>query len=79
LILNAPNSFAECRPPLRILHVVTDLKHRPESPGPEAHHTMMIADGWRVGPRCDFDSYKIHAPSLFALRHTYVSQAIEGG
>jgi hypothetical protein len=59
--------------------VVTDLKHRPESPGPEAHHTMMIADGWRVGPRCDFDSYKIHAPSLFALRHTYVSQAIEGG
>jgi hypothetical protein len=51
--LNAPNSFAECRPPLRILHVVTDLKHRPESPGfnPEAHHTMMIAVGWRVGPR----------------------------
>jgi hypothetical protein len=64
MILHAPNSFEERQPPLRILHVVTNLKHRPESPGydREAHHAMMSDVGRRVGPRCEFDSYKIHAP-----------------
>jgi hypothetical protein len=60
LILNAPNSFAEYRPPLRILHVVRDLIHRPDSPGfnPEAHRLAGASD------RPDFDSYKIHAPTI---------------
>jgi len=60
----APGSFAETRPPLRILHVVTDLMHKPESAGfnAEAHATMMRAVGSRVGPRGEFDHYEIHAP-----------------
>jgi hypothetical protein len=59
--------------------VVTDLKHRPESPGfnPEAHHTMMIAVGWRVGPRRDFDSYKIHARHIFLGRFATLQHHIE--
>jgi hypothetical protein len=63
-IPHAPKSFEGREPPFRVLHVVTDLKHRPESPGfdPEAHDAMMRAVGSLVGPRCEFDKYKVHAP-----------------
>jgi hypothetical protein len=62
----ASNSFEKREPPLNVLHVVTDLMHLPQSPGfdPEAHDTMMRAVGLLVGPRCEFDKYKIHAPDL---------------
>jgi hypothetical protein len=44
-IPHAPKSFEGREPPLRVLHVVTDLKHRPESPGfdPEAHDRLSVS------------------------------------
>jgi hypothetical protein len=62
-IPNAQKSFGTREPPFNVLHVVTDLMHFPQSPGfdPEAHDAMMRVVGLLVGPRCEFDKYKIHA------------------
>ncbi len=63
-IPHAQSTFVETSPPFTILHVVTGLMHKPSSPcfDAEAHAEMMRAIGARVGPRCEFDRYIIHAP-----------------
>jgi hypothetical protein len=60
----APKSFVSTEPPLKVLHVVTGLMHLPASPGfdAEAHAAMMKRVGSLVGPRCECDSYIVHAP-----------------
>ena len=60
----AKEVWVEPRPPLKILHITTDLQHHPSTPGYDAerHEEMMRAIGALVGPRCEYDRYEIHAP-----------------
>jgi hypothetical protein len=60
----APKSFVSTEPPLKVLHVVADIVHLPASPGydAEAHAAMMERVGSLVGPRCECDTYRVHAP-----------------
>jgi hypothetical protein len=51
-------------PPLKILHLETDLPYFPATPGFDAdkHGEMMRAAAILCGPRCEYDRFEVHAP-----------------
>jgi hypothetical protein len=51
-------------PPLKILHLETDLPYFPDTPGFDAdkREEMTRAAAILCGPRCEYDRFEVHAP-----------------
>jgi hypothetical protein len=63
-IPHAKGTFVDYKPPLRILHVVTDLAENPLDPGfkLEAWHEFMQALDAKIHGRDGYNAYVIHSP-----------------